>query len=171
MGKRALGQLSLFDLVIMVGIGDVIIVIALDQKIPFERGIIILGILGGLELTLSKLTYRSRFFARLLEGTPTLLIKDGVPIEDNLAKEHISWQDLKQELRKQGIANLSQVSRGVLEACGKFSVILKEEEPTAKQDCPLTQECPLTKELLRETILLREELQNIRQDMFPPKEN
>lgn len=174
LGKRALGQLSLFDLVIMAGIGDVIVVIALERQIPFEKGLFILGLLGGLELFLSKLTFGSPFFARLLEGKPTLLIKDGVLIEQNLAKEHISRSDLRQELRKLGVANLSQVAQGVLEACGNFSVIMKDE----KDECPILrvsglpeQECPVLNELYQEVTALRLELKALREIMILKKEN
>jgi uncharacterized membrane protein YcaP (DUF421 family) len=174
LGKRALGQLSLFDLVIMAGIGDVIVVIALEREIPFEKGLFILGLLGGLELFLSKLTFQSPFFARLLEGKPTLLIKDGVLIEQNLAKEHISRSDLRQELRKLGVANLSQVAQGVLEACGNFSVILKDEQ----DECPILRvsgsperECPVLNELYQEVTALRVELKALRETIISKKEN
>lgn len=174
LGKRALGQLTLFDLVIMAGIGDVIVVIALEQKIPFEKGLFMLGLLGGLEIFLSMLTYRSPFFTRLLEGKPTLLIKDGTLIEQNLAKEHISRSDLRQELRKLGVANISQVAQGVLEACGNFSVILKDEQ----EDCPIfnlagvpVKECPVLNELYQEVTALRGELKALREIIIVKKEN
>ena len=173
MGKRALGQLSLFDLVIMAGIGDVIVVIALERQVPFEKGLFILGLLGGLELFLSMLTYRSPFFARLVEGRPTLLIKDGVLLEPNLAKEHISHSDLRQELRKLGVANVSQVARGILEACGKFSVILKEDQP-APGKCPVAsavRECPALAQLCQEITALRAELGTLRELIGLQKEN
>ncbi|MCL6588355.1 MAG: DUF421 domain-containing protein [Firmicutes bacterium] len=152
MGKRALGQLGLFDLVIMAGIGDVIVVVALEQRVPFQKGLLILGMLGGMELLFSALTFRSKFFARLLEGKPTILIKDGAPIPENLAKEHISPTDLKQELRQRGVTRIGQVSQAVLEACGKFSVITKEEpEPVSNQ------------QLLEEVTLLRQELKELKE--------
>jgi uncharacterized membrane protein YcaP (DUF421 family) len=128
MGKRALGELSLFDLVIMVGIGEVIVIVGLEQKVPFIRGLIILIVLGGLEFLLSFLTFKSKFFSRIIEGKPTILIKDGNLIEPNMAKEHISYADLRQELRKQGVSKISKVSTAMLEACGKFSVVLKDDE-------------------------------------------
>lgn len=129
MGKRALGQLSLFDLVIMAGIGDLIIVVGIEQQVSFLKGVLIISVLGGLELFFSMLTYRSQLMAGILEGKPTLLIDNGILLEKNLAKEHLSHLDLRQELRKQGVAKISQVSKAVLEACGKVSVILKEDEP------------------------------------------
>lgn len=159
-GKRALGQFSFFDFVIMAGIGDIIVVVGLEQQVPFIKGLILLGIVGGLELIFSKLTFKSRRAARLLEGRPTLLIKDGVPIEKNLAREHISSADLLQELRKEGVARVSQVSRAVLEACGQLSVILKEDE-----------EAISNRELLDELASIRQELTELKNMLNPPKEN
>ncbi|MGE5582895.1 MAG: DUF421 domain-containing protein [Bacillota bacterium] len=159
MGKRALGQLSLFDLVIMAGIGDVIVVVGLEQRVPFQRGLFILALIGGLELVLSLVSYRSPFFSKLFEGEPTLLIKEGVLLEKNLAKEHITLADLRQELRKLGVAKISQVHQAVFEACGKFSVILKEEEE------------PVTNlQLLQEVKTLRRELEEMKEALQARKE-
>jgi uncharacterized membrane protein YcaP (DUF421 family) len=160
MGKRALGELSLFDFVIMVGIGDAIVVVGLEQQVPLKRGLLILILLGVLEYCFSLLTFRSKFFSRLIEGTPTLLIKDGVVLEANLAKEHISQSDLRQELRKQGVSKISRVSRAILEACGKFSVIAKDD--------PETETTHQT--LLVEITALRRELQELKA-LLADKEN
>ncbi|NLY74914.1 MAG: DUF421 domain-containing protein [Firmicutes bacterium] len=152
MGKRALGQLSLFDLVIMAGIGDVIIVVGMDQNVPFLKGVLILAVLGGLELFFSILAYRSKPMARLLEGEPTVLVEDGRLLKENMARENISLSDLRQELRQQGVVNISQVSKAVLEACGKISVILKEDqEPVANR------------QLLEELTLIRQELADLKE--------
>lgn len=152
MGKRALGQLSLFDLVIMAGIGDVIIVVGMDQNVPFIKGVLILLVLGGLELFFSMLAYRSKLMARLLEGEPTVLVEDGRLLKENMARENISLSDLRQELRQQGVVNISQVSKAVLEACGKISVILKEDqEPVANR------------QLLEELTLIRQELADLKE--------
>jgi uncharacterized membrane protein YcaP (DUF421 family) len=162
MGKRALGELSLFDFVIMVGIGDVIVVVGLEQQVSLTRGLLILVWLGILEFGLSLLTFRSRFFSRLVEGTPTLLIKDGVIDEANLAKEHISRADLYQELRKQGVSQVSQVSRAILEACGKFSVILKDDQ-AVNADRYL--------DILQEVRTLRQEIQELKTSLSREREN
>ncbi|HOJ76794.1 MAG TPA: DUF421 domain-containing protein [Bacillota bacterium] len=155
-GKRALGELSLFDLVIMVGIGEVIVIVGLEQKEPLFKGILILILLGGLEVFFSMLTFKSKFFSKLIEGKPTILIKDGTMIEENLAREHISHADLRQELRKQGISRISKVAAAILEPCGKFSIIEREtEEEDLYQQ--LFQEIDVLKQELRE---LKELLQN-----------
>lgn len=155
MGKRALGELSLFDLVIMVGIGEVIVIVGLEQKVPFIRGLLILILLGGLEFLLSFLTFKSKFFSRIIEGKPTILIKDGNLIESNLAKEHISYADLRQELRKQGVSRISKVATAMLEACGKFSVVLKEEE-----------EGSLEQEIFYEIKALRSQINKLQEDLL-----
>lgn len=155
MGKRALGQLSLFDLVIMAGIGDVIIVVGTEQQVSFLKGVLILAVLGGLELFFSTLSYRFKFMAVILEGKPTLLIDNGVLLEDNLAKEHISQFDLRQELRQQGVAKISQVSKAVLEACGKMSVIVKEDEPASVAN----------EQLLEELVIIRRELAELKKNL------
>lgn len=135
MGKRALGTLSLFDFVITVGIGDIIVLVGVEGTVTFLRGIQVLAILGVLELLFSVLTYRSPLAARILEGQPTVLVKEGRMIEENMRREHVSLSDLKQELRKHGVARISDVDRAVLEACGKFSVIIKEEsEPMSRKE-------------------------------------
>lgn len=153
MGKRALGELSLFDFVIMVGIGDVIAIVGLEQQVPLERGLLILVLLGGLEYGFSFLTFKYPAFSRLVEGTPTLLLKEGVLFEDNLAKEHISRADLRQELRRQGVARLDQVNQVMLEACGKVSVILKDNDDTIED---------LNHQLLLELGRVKQELQELK---------
>lgn len=154
MGKRALGTLSLFDFVIMVGIGDIIVMVGVEGSVPIGRGIGVLIILGGLELLFSLLTFKSPLAMRVLEGSPTLLVQDGKPIISNLRREHVSIADLKQELRKQGVARLSDVDKALLEACGKFSVILKDdEEPMSRRE---------TLSQFDEIALLRKDLEEIR---------
>lgn len=150
MGKRALGQLSLFDLVIMAGIGDIIVVVGLERRISVVDGLVMLGILSGLEILMSLATFRWRWFAGLVEGKPTILVRDGRPIERNLAREHISPRDLGQELRKHGLSQPGEAAEVVLEACGKVSVIPREEEK------------PVNDRILAELAELRREMSALR---------
>jgi uncharacterized membrane protein YcaP (DUF421 family) len=126
MGKRALGELSLFDLVIMAGIGDVITLVGLEKRISLSQGLFFLGILGGMEILLSMLSFRFPRLCKIIEGSPTLLIKHGRVIQRNLRLENISVNDLYQELRRQGIEDPALVERAVFESSGHFSVILKK---------------------------------------------
>lgn len=135
MGKGALGTLSLFDFVIMVGIGDIIVMVGVEGSVSLISGISVLVVLGVLELLFSLLTFKSKVAARILEGMPTVLVQNGKLMHENMTKEHVSLADLKQELRKEGVSQISSVKEALLEACGKFSVILKDDvEPMSREE-------------------------------------
>ena len=68
MGKRALGTLSLFDFVIMVGIGDIIVMVGVEGSVSLISGISVLVVLGVLELLFSLLTFKSKVAARIWKG-------------------------------------------------------------------------------------------------------
>ena len=64
-----------------------------------------------------------------------VLIDNGKIIKKNLAQEKFNIDDLMQELRKQGIRDIDEVDKGILESCGGFSVILNEsDEPVTRRD-------------------------------------
>lgn len=158
MGKRALGQLSLFDLVVMAGIGDIIVVVGLEHKVPIVHGLVVLGILTGLEVLLSLLTFRWRWFARLVEGQPTILVRDGQLEKRNMFREHINLNDLRQELRKQGLDDPTQAKEVVLEACGKVSVI------------PSTEAVSGLSQVLAELSAIRKDMADLRARLDEPRD-
>lgn len=138
LGKRALGELGPFDFVVMTGVGHTVVSIALDKSIPFYEGIIILSTLAGLEYLMSYLSLKNQTLSNIITGKPVVLIENGRIIKENLAREKFNVDDLLQELRKQGIRDVDEVEKGVLESCGGFSVIIKEEdEPVSRRDLGL----------------------------------
>ncbi|NLU48859.1 MAG: DUF421 domain-containing protein [Syntrophomonadaceae bacterium] len=141
MGKRALGELGLFDFVVMTGVGHTLTSIALDQSLPFYEGIAVLATLAGLEYLLGYASLKNQRLARLISGVPVVLIDNGRIVRENLAREHFNVDDLMQELRKQGIRDVYEVEKGILEPCGGFSVILKQDaEPVTRGDVGLNWE-------------------------------
>ncbi len=133
MGKRALGELGLFDFVIMTGVGHTLTSIALDRSIPFYEGIVVLVTLAGLEYIMGYASLKSQRLARLISGVPVVVIDNGWIMRENLAREKFNVDDLMQELRKHGIRDVSEVEQGLLEPCGGFSVILKPDfEPVTR---------------------------------------
>jgi len=138
LGKRALGELGPFDFVVMTGVGHTVVSIALDKAIPFYEGIIILSTLAVLEYIMSYLSLKNQTLSNIITGKPVVLIDNGRIIKENLAREKFNADDLMQELRKQGIRDIDEVEKGVLESCGGFSVIIKEEdEPVSRRDLGL----------------------------------
>lgn len=133
MGKRAAGELTVFDFAIIVGMGDVMMHIALGQD-RLTKGLVILATLVILERGIAKLCSKSDWIARVIEGTPTVIIRNGKIIHRNMEKENINMGDLHQELRAHGIDDINKVKEAVLEACGKFSVIEQEEHARSNAD-------------------------------------
>jgi uncharacterized membrane protein YcaP (DUF421 family) len=135
LGKRALGELGPFDFVVMTGVGHTVVSVALDKSIPFYEGIVILITLAGLEYVMGYMALKNHKLSDIITGRPVVLIDNGSIIRENLAKEKFNLDDLLQELRRQGIRNIREVDKGILESCGGFSVILKEEmEPVNRRD-------------------------------------
>lgn len=75
------------------------------------------------------LSYRSALVHRLREPAPLLLIRDGRPLKRNLHAEMLTLDDLKQQLREQGIERIEQVKRCYVESDGKVSIIRQEGRP------------------------------------------
>ncbi|KUG03986.1 protoporphyrinogen ix oxidase, putative form, hemj [hydrocarbon metagenome] len=138
LGKRALGELGPFDFVVMTGVGHTVVSVALDKSIPFWEGMVILATLAALEYLMGYLALKNQNLANIITGKPVILINEGRIIKENLKKEKFNVDDLMQELRKQGIRDLDEVDKGILESCGGFSVLLREEdEPVSRRDLGL----------------------------------
>jgi uncharacterized membrane protein YcaP (DUF421 family) len=137
MGNRAVGQLSPFDFVLMVGIGDIVANVAMARNDSILIGAE--GLLGLLVLqqVLSRLALKSKFLRKLFEGTPVELIEDGRILRDNLTKTQFNYDDLRQELHKQGMdfSNIKDIKLARLESCGTFSLIKSPDlEPLTRRD-------------------------------------
>ena len=140
MGSRTVGQLSPFDFIIMVGIGDIIVTTSMDKGQTIFTGIEGLLALLILQQVLSRLSLKNTTLRKWFEGTPVMLIQDGKIIRENFTKTNFNYDDLRQELHKQGMdmTNLATIKLARLESCGAFSVIKKPEmEPLTKEDFEL----------------------------------
>lgn len=135
LGKRALGELGPFDFVVMTGVGHTVVSFALDKSIHYYDGFIILATLAGLEYLMGYMALKNQTLSNLITGRPVVLIDNGRIVRENLKREKFNVDDLLQELRKQGIRDIDEVEKGILESCGGFSVILKElDEPVTRRD-------------------------------------
>lgn len=135
LGKRALGELGPFDFVVMTGVGHTVVAVALDKSLPFWEGIVILATLAGLESLIGFLALKNGKLSDIITGKPVVLIDKGKIVKENLAKERFNVDDLMQELRKQGVRDISEVDKGILESCGGFSVIFNPaDEPVSLRD-------------------------------------
>lgn len=168
MGNRTIGQMTPFDYVILVGIGDIMASVALNLHERLWAGAEALIMLLILDFGLSYFSLKNRKFRQLVEGTPIQIIKDGELIRENLSKAHFNNDDLLQEMHKLGmdLEQMKDVKQAWLEGCGHFTVIKKKEaEPVALQDMQNIMGAPAIPKQINSTVLSQETLEQLVDDV------
>lgn len=127
LGKKQISQLSMFEYVTGITIGNIgaEVVTGLEQKI--SKGIIALVATAAIPYLSSLITLKSKKARDLIDGQGTVFIKDGKILEDNLKKEKLTIDELLEMLRKKDVFQVSEVEYAVLEAAGVLNVLLKKE--------------------------------------------
>lgn len=123
-GKQQISQLTFFDYVTGITIGSMAATISIDNTVQFTHGLIGLIFLSILSFITSKLSLKNTKLKNVIDGSPAVLIQNGVIIYENLKKERFSVVDLLEELRLNGTFNLNDVKFAVLERSGKVSIKL-----------------------------------------------
>lgn len=127
-GKKQVSELSLFDYVVGLSIGNFAAEMTLNFDYPFINGVIAVVTFGFIAYLVSVFTMKSILLRRFFIGTPIILIENGKIIEKNLRKEKMDVNDLLEQIRVMGYFDISKIEYGILEANGKMSVMLKKEE-------------------------------------------
>jgi uncharacterized membrane protein YcaP (DUF421 family) len=128
-GKREVGQMTPFDLVLLILIANAVQNAMTGPDTSVTGGLVAAGTLLVLNFLLSHVVFRNRHLRRLVEGTPTILVKDGQLILKNLRSEHITPDEIRQALREHGVPTPEEVGLAVLEIDGSISVLRKDELP------------------------------------------
>ena len=135
MGKREIGQLQPFELVVSILIADLASIPMADSGIPITNGIIpILGLLV-MHLLISLINIKSMKAREILCGKPSILIYRGRIDEKMLKKERFTLNELQERLRGNNIVNIGDVEYAILETSGQLTVIPKpNKRNTIPQD-------------------------------------
>jgi len=128
-GKREVGQMTPFDLVLLILIANAVQNAMTGPDNSVTGGLVAAGTLLILNFLVSRVVFRNRRLRRIVEGTPTILIRDGQLIMKNLASEHMTADELLQALREHGVPRSEEVGLAVLEIDGSISVLRKDELP------------------------------------------
>lgn len=131
MGKRQIGDLQPSELVITILISEIAAIPIQDLNIPIIYGILATFTLVFLEILTSLITMKSINMRKLLYGSSSVIIKDGVIDQKMLRRLRLTIPDLMEVLRNQEIFDLEQVGYAILETNGQMSVLLKAEYQTA----------------------------------------
>ena len=128
MGKRQIGQLQPFELVVAIMISELAAVPMQDTGIPLLSGIIPILTLLIAQITLSLISLKSIKARAIICGKPKILIENGKILQMNLASEMYTINDLLEQLRIKNIPNIADVEFAVLETNGQLSVIPKSQK-------------------------------------------
>jgi uncharacterized membrane protein YcaP (DUF421 family) len=122
-GKRELGSLQPFDLILLIVLGDALQQGLTQDDYSLTGAILVVGTIAVLQVCVSWLSYRFPRTRPVLEGEPVIIVQDGNVIEKNLKRERLTVADITEEARKQQIAHLADVRWAVLETSGQISFI------------------------------------------------
>ncbi|WP_029192694.1 DUF421 domain-containing protein [Paenibacillus harenae] len=134
LGKRQISQLSLFEYITGISIGNIAAYVSLDVDNLWYLGIISLAVWVSVSVGMEFLTMKSKKIRDFVDGKGTVLIQNGRLLKKQLYKERITLDELLELLRKKDVFRVADVEFAVMEPSGEINVLKK------KQYQPLTPE-------------------------------
>ncbi|MDR7070118.1 uncharacterized membrane protein YcaP (DUF421 family) [Pseudoxanthomonas japonensis] len=125
-GKRAMGQFTPFDMLLVVLLGNAVQNALLGQDTSVGGGLLLAATLIGLNWIVGFLSARSPKVERWVEGSPVLLARDGQVYRDVLRRELISREDFDKAMRDAGCLDLDDIRLAVLENNGHITVVARQ---------------------------------------------
>jgi uncharacterized membrane protein YcaP (DUF421 family) len=122
-GKREIGQMTPFDLVVLLVISNAVQAAMVGPDISLNGGILAALSLLVINHLVNRLGLKSRVFEQRVAGQPSLLVSNGQLIEEHLQHEGVTADEVMQALREHGIDDLKSVKLAVLEVDGTISVV------------------------------------------------
>ena len=128
LGKRELGQMNTFDLVLIVVLGNSVQNAMMNNDNSLGGGLIAATTLLIVNRLFNILLHRSKRVERAMVGQPMLILNEGIPIEQRMRREGITRDQLMTALREHGLTRLDQARMCVLEVDGSISVVPMDTE-------------------------------------------
>ena len=163
MGKREIGQLQPFELVIAIMIADLASIPMTEAGIPIWNGIIPILALLIMHLIISIINMKSIRMREIVCGKPTILIYRGKIDEKALKKERFTINELEERLRGNNVSNIGDVEYAILETSGQLTVIQKpNKRNTIPEDFNIMPDYEgISYDLVIDGVIMRENLQKI----------
>jgi len=135
MGKREIGQVSLFDLVVSIVIAEIAAFTIDDLEMPLYHGLGPILLLALTQIVISYTSMKSRRFRDFVDGKPSILIERGKIRDREMRAHRYNIDDLFMQLREKDVLDVSEVEFAYLEPSGKLSVVKKPEcQPLTAED-------------------------------------
>lgn len=135
-GRSTLGELSTFELLLYVTMGDLVQQAVTQQDYSVTGGMLAVSTFALLTVALSWLQWRFPRSRPVLSGRPVLVFEDGKPIEGGMRRERLSMADVLVAAREQGIRHTSEIEYAVLEADGKLSFFTRDPDDAGAPEKP-----------------------------------
>jgi uncharacterized membrane protein YcaP (DUF421 family) len=122
-GLRSFAKMSNLDFASTIAIGSTMSSVILNPATSLTSGALTLGVLFLLPWGINFLRRRNDRWRSVVDNDPTLLMRDGKVLQENLDREQITMQDLRSKLRQNGVTDPRKVLAVILETTGDVSVI------------------------------------------------
>jgi uncharacterized membrane protein YcaP (DUF421 family) len=130
-GKRSLGQITTFDFVLLLIIGEATQQALLGEDFSVVNASIVIATLMGLDLGMSLVKQRWPRFDRIVDSTPLVIVVEGRLLEDRARRERVDLEDVLAAARaSHGLDKLEQIGLAVLERSGGISIVPRQKNPT-----------------------------------------
>jgi uncharacterized membrane protein YcaP (DUF421 family) len=134
LGKRTVGNFSAFDLIVALMLGEIVDDIIYGD-VRFLQGTVAIVTIGAVAYADSWLVYANRRMETLIEGKPTVVVRDGEFDRPGMRRERMNSTDVLGHLRAQGITDMREVRLAVVEHDGSVSLLMQSwAEPAQKAD-------------------------------------
>ena len=135
-GRSTLGELSTFELLLYVTMGDLVQQAVTQQDYSVTGGLLAVGTFAVLTVALSWTQWRIPRVRPVVTGRPVLVFEDGTPVEEAMCRQRLSVADLLAAAREQGIRRTSEIEYAVLEADGRLSFFTHDPETAGAPEKP-----------------------------------
>lgn len=162
-GKKQVSELSLFDYVIGISIGNFTAEMTMNLDNQYTNGIVALLVFGICAYIISFITMKSIHLRRFFIGVPTVIIQNGKIIEKSMRHVMIDTNDLLEQCRINGYYDLNEIEYAIMEANGKISILPKSEyKPLTPKDMNIkTQKSELPANVIIDGVIMQNNLENM----------
>lgn len=127
MGKREVGQFTLFDLVVVLLVSNAVQPAITGPDVSLAGGVVIVVTLLGANALVAQLRLRSPLVRGLMEGHATVIARDGHWLEEALRREGLSEEDCLMAMREHGVTDVKEVRLAILETDGTISILTADQ--------------------------------------------
>ena len=130
-GKRQIGQMSPFDLVLLLVLSNAVQNSMNGGDNTVAGGFILAGTLVAFNALIGFITARNRTVEKLVEGVPQVLVFEGKVIKKTLASEGLTMDELEGAMRATGCPDIKEIHLATLEVNGQISIV-RDDTPAGQ---------------------------------------